>query len=65
MARNSHHRAIFDLRRGGLHDWARKHGWSGKDSDPLPQHLKEEAAHSDNPHTAKMGHFALNEEKFK
>ena len=62
--RNSHHRAMFHLRQGGLHDWARKHGWSGSDSDPLPESIKREAASSDNPHVSKMGHFALNAEKF-
>jgi hypothetical protein len=63
--RKSNHRAIFHLRKGGLHDWARSKGWKGSDSDPLPESYKSEAANSDNPHTAKMGHFALNSEKFK
>jgi hypothetical protein len=58
--RNSSYRAVFHLRRGGLHDWARKHGWKGKDSDPLPESLKKEAKNSDNPHVAKMGNFAEN-----
>jgi N-acetylglutamate synthase-like GNAT family acetyltransferase len=58
--RDSHHRAIFHLRKGGLHAWARHHGFKGSDSDPLPESLKEEAKHSDNPHVAKMGNFAVN-----
>jgi hypothetical protein len=62
--RDSHYRAVFHLRKGGLHDWARKKGWSGSDSDPLPDEYKHEAASSDNPHTAKMGQFALNAKKF-
>jgi hypothetical protein len=58
--RDSHHRAIFHLRRGGLHQWARSHGFKGKDSDPLPQKFKDMAASSDSPHVKKMGIFAQN-----
>jgi len=58
--RNSHHRAMFHLREGGLHQWARTHGFKGSDSDPLPQEFKEKAANSDNEHVRKMGQFALN-----
>ena len=60
MARQSAHRVVFKLNRGGLHRWAQRHGWSGKESDPLPEKYKDMAAASDNPHTAKMGHFAKN-----
>lgn len=60
MARNSKYRAAFKVRAGGLHQWARRHGWSGKDSDPLPESIKHAAANSDVKHTAKMGQFALN-----
>lgn len=60
MARKSLHRAVFKIRKGGLHDWARRHGWSGKDSDTLPAKYKDMAAASDNPHTKKMGIFARN-----
>jgi hypothetical protein len=61
MARNSKYRAAFKVRKGGLHDWARRtQGWSGKDSDPLPESIKNKAAASSNPHTKKMGIFAQN-----
>lgn len=63
--RNSNYRAVFHLREGGLHEWARRHGWKGKASDPLPESYKQEAASSANPHTEKMGRFALNSEGFK
>jgi hypothetical protein len=63
--RSSHYRSIFKLRKGGLHEWARHHGWSGKDSDPLPDEYKHKAAASENGHVAKMGNFALNAKKFK
>jgi N-acetylglutamate synthase-like GNAT family acetyltransferase len=60
MARNSDNRTAFNIRSGGLHKWARKHGFKGSDSDPLPEKFKEEAANSDDEHTRKMGQFALN-----
>ena len=56
----SDHRALFHLRKGGLHRWARSQGWSGSDSDPLPESIKAKAKASDNPHVAKMGNFAMN-----
>ena len=59
------HRAAFKVRAGGLHAGARNLGWSGKDSDPLPDKYKHEAAASDNPHVQKMGQFALNSKKWK
>ena len=59
MARNSHYRAVFHIRKGGLHQWARHHGFTGKDSEPLPEKYKHMAANSDNEHTRKMGQFAL------
>lgn len=55
---------MFHLRAGGLHDWARRNGWSGSNSDPLPESIKEKAANSDNLHVARMGMFAKNAEKF-
>jgi len=61
----SPHRALFHLRKGGLHQWARSHGFTGSDSDPLPDKFKKMAAASDNGHVAKMGNFALNAKKFK
>ena len=60
MARKSKYRAAFKARKGGLHQWARNQGWSGKDSEPLPEKYKHMAAGSDNEHTRKMGQFALN-----
>lgn len=59
------YRALFKLRKGGLHDWARSQGWKGKDGDPLPDEYKHKAAASDNSHVQKMGQFALNAKKFK
>jgi hypothetical protein len=61
----SPYRALFHLRKGGLHAWARKHGWKGSDSDPLPDEYKQKAAASEDPHTAHMGQFALNAKKFE
>ena len=58
--RNSDYRAVFHLRHGGLHKWA-----GVPEDEDVPQEKKEEAAHSDNPHTQKMGQFALNAEHFK
>ena len=58
--RNSHHRAMFHLRKGGLH----KH-LGIPEGQPIPEEKKREAANSDNPHVAKMGQFALNAAKFK
>ena len=54
------HRTMIKVKKGKLHDWARRQGWSGKDSDTLPDTYKHMAAASDNPHTQKMGQFALN-----
>lgn len=65
MAEVSSHRALFHLRKGGLHNWARNQGWEGKDSDPLPEEYKHKAAASDIPHVQKMGQFSLNAEHFK
>lgn len=65
MARTSPNRALFHLRKGGLHQWARNQGWKGKDGDPLPDEYKHKAAASDTPHVAKMGNFALAAKKFK
>jgi hypothetical protein len=56
----SDHRALFHLRKGGLHQWARHHGFTGSDSDPLPEKYKTMAAASDNEHVRKMGQFAKN-----
>lgn len=64
-AKTSKYRAMFHLRKGGLHQWARKHGWSGSDSDPLPDEYKHKAAASDNTHVQHMGQFALNAKHFK
>jgi hypothetical protein len=61
----SPYRSLFHLRQGGLHNWARNQGWSGSDSDKLPDKYKHQAAASDNPHVSKMGQFALNAKKFK
>jgi hypothetical protein len=58
--RNSHYRSAFHLRKGGLHQWARKHGWSGSDSDKLPESIKAQAANSGNLHVKRMGIFAQN-----
>jgi hypothetical protein len=60
MAHVSDYRAMHHLRRGGLHQWARQRGFEGKDSDPLPEKYKTEAAASDNEHVRKMGQFAEN-----
>ena len=54
------YRALHHLRKGGLHQWARQHGFTGSDSDPLPEKYKDMAAKSDNPHVVKMGVFAKN-----
>jgi len=60
MKRNSGYRAMFHLRKGGLHKAM------GVPMDkPVPEEKKEEAAHSENPHVQKMGQFALNAEHFK
>ena len=59
-AKVSSHRAKFHLRKGGLHQWARQHGFTGSDSDPLPEKYKTMAAASDNEHVRKMGQFAKN-----
>ena len=58
--RNSSYRAVFHLRKGGLHQWARHHGFAGSDSDSLPEKYKHMAANSSSEHTRKMGQFALN-----
>jgi hypothetical protein len=51
---------MHHLRKGGLHEWARSKGFTGSDSDPLPEKYKTEAANSDNPHVEKMGVLAKN-----
>jgi hypothetical protein len=61
----SPYRSLFHLRKGGLHQWARKQGWSGSDSDTLPDEYKHKAAASNVEHVAKMGQFALSAKKFK
>ena len=58
------YRVIHHLRHGGLHDWARAHGWSGKNSDTLPEKYKHEAAASNNKHVRGMGQMALTFEGF-
>lgn len=57
--RNSGHRALFHLNKGGLHRWA-----GVPEGEPVPEAKKHEAANSDNPHVRKMGNFALSAEKF-
>lgn len=57
-ARHSLYRALGHIRKGGLHEWARHHGWKGSDSDPIPEKFKKEASASKNPHVAHMGHLA-------
>lgn len=56
----SDYRAVFHLRKGGLHQWARHRGFKGTDSDPLPEKYKEMAADSPIEHVRKMGQFAEN-----
>jgi hypothetical protein len=56
----SDHRALFHLRKGGLHQWARHRGFTGSDSDPLPEKYKKQAAASNIEHVRKMGQFAEN-----
>lgn len=65
MTKVSDHRVLFHLHKGGLHQWARHRGFTGSDSDPLPEKFKDMAAASDNAHVARMGHFAKNSEKFE
>jgi hypothetical protein len=55
MARSSDYRAVFHLRKGGLHK-----ALGIAEGKPIPEEKKEEAANSSNPHMQKMGQFALN-----
>jgi hypothetical protein len=48
------HRAMSHLHAGGLHDH-----FGMKHDEPIPMAKKEEAARSDNPHTAAMGRMAV------
>jgi hypothetical protein len=58
--RHSFHRAMAKLHTGALH----RHFGIAEDQ-PIPHEKKVEAANSDNPHTAKMGHMALAMEGWK
>src|SRR5208282_882407 len=57
--RNSHHRAMFHLRKGGLH----KH-LGVPEGENIPDD-KMEIKESDSEHVRKMKQFALNARKFK
>lgn len=59
----SDYRAAYHFRIGGLHQWARRYGFKGSDTDPLPEKYKHMAADSDVEHVRKMGQQALNFEK--
>jgi hypothetical protein len=52
--RHSFHRAMSHLNGGALH----RH-FGIPEGEPIPEEKKQEAANSDNPHVAKMGHMAL------
>lgn len=52
--RHSFHRAMHHLNKGALH----RH-FGIPEGEPIPTAKKQEAANSDNPHVAKMGHMAL------
>lgn len=49
----SHHRVVMHLRKGGLHRWA-----GVPEGEKIPESKVQEAANSDNPHVAAMGHLA-------
>jgi hypothetical protein len=57
--RHSFSRAMGHLHGGALH----RHFGIAEDK-PIPHEKKVEAANSDNPHVAKMGHMALAFEKW-
>jgi len=48
------HRSMAKLHEGGLHDH-----FGMKHDEPIPMEKKQEAANSDNPHVAAMGHMAV------
>jgi hypothetical protein len=59
MARDSHHRAVFDLRKGGFHRWLGK-----SEDDPITgEDIKKGLAAGGHP--AKMAGFAKAARKFK
>lgn len=55
MKRDSHHRAMFHLRKGAFHKWL------GKSPDePITEADVEKGKASNNPHVVKMATFAGN-----